>query len=698
MDVPRSPGAEPPAGGTASKGAVVINGSVSAPALRGVERVQQRSRGPVDLLHDRAADDPVLSDYAWVVLVEPVVGNALASSGEPVQDDWAVEVSSTRPPRVEIPAGSERGQLYALYHVAKCLEMGRRPETWPICRRPLVPHRYAWISAGNVWSPVCRPDQFDRAIIELPDMGFNGVLLTCNATHGTSVGRQTIPVELTDDGVAVDRFKLPAFLRMFDWFRSFGLEISLFQSAYLPPGFTKDEVREHYAGRRDLPGLADAIRRSSRDLAAAIFEHLPQLDSLLFHSLECEWMWGNSVSMFPSQDDATSGRAFEAYLDGLTGACEEAGKDLLFWTHVSGVSARQLRLMHRLLARHPSVVVVEDAAWPNNMWPHAPVMGHLAPDLQEAAANGRLALAVNTTDGEYCGAGSLPTAYPDGHVRSARAASDLGAELAYVRINEQAMTPLGTLEDCNAIHVIGASEQWWDPPRPMDELWGEWCTRRFGAAAAPAVASALRKSEAFVLKGVAAGDMPLMDHNGIGVYSWRPGQRARAWDLFARPGERIVDKPYDELADANEIRVWEIAARGVAIDDFLAAQDEAVAAVRQALREIESVRADLAPEDYAYLRKCFGDALPMLDAVRHAALGARASAAYLDDPVDANRRALGDACDAMEAAADRIEREHGVDFHATHYFMKATLNGRTYGGYGVPIALRVISHGYRELL
>jgi hypothetical protein len=52
----------------------------------------------------------------------------------------------------------------------------------------------------------------------------------------------------------------------------------------------------------------------------------------------------------------------------------------------------------------------------------------------------------------------------------------------------------------------------------------------------------------------------------------------------------------------------------------------------------------------------------------------------------------------MEACADRIGAERGIDFRSTHHFMKATLYGKEYGGYSVPIALRIIGGFHREQL
>lgn len=670
-----------------------------SPMLRfGVARIQDKAPHPVDVLHGRNTGDPMLADYNSVLELDervvPAKGTAESSNA---CDCWAVEVSGGSPKRISITAETERARLFALYHIAACLEKDLPTVEWAIVRKPLIPRRYAWISAGNCWSDVCRPDWFDRDIEDIPGMGFNGVLLTPTPTHGTSIGRQTLPFTLTEGGVEVDRLKLPAFSGMFDRFKSYGLDISLLHQAFIPPQYAMDDVRAHYNGKRALPGLENEIEKCSRAMASAIFEHLPQVDSLLFHSLECEWMWGSAVSMFPSKDDEASERSLDAYLRGLLQACEEHGKELMFWTHVSGISARQIRLMHQVLERHPSVMVVEDHKWQNNTWPHSPVMGHVAEDIRQSVTSRRWGMSIVSTDGEYYGAGALPTAYPDPNVLAAKTAAERGAGMAFVRFNEQSLTPLRTLEDVNAIHVIATSEQWWEPARSMDELWLEWCERRFGASAAPVVVSALKKSEAIIMKGLSAGRQPLIDHSGLSVGCWRPGADNRAWGLFARPGQLMVEKPWDELV-CEEMRPWQVNARGVELEDFLRDSAEAQAAAREALREIESVRGELKPEDFDYLTVCFEDARRMMEAIRRAATGVRASADCLRDASEINRRTLEEACAAMEACADRIEKERGVDFCSTHHFMKAVLDGKEYHGYGVPITLRILAGDYRKCI
>jgi hypothetical protein len=683
--------------------AKILKGAILPPAVtfpvlqKGIERIREKSPCPVDILHERAVTDPCLRDYGWVLDLD---GNAAPTSrnGGSTEhaDAWAVEVSGSVPKVVRVRGETERARLYAMYHVADCLAAGTPPPTWSAHRRPLVPKRYALVTAGCVWSQVCRPDLFDRAIVELPGMGFNGVIIGCTPVHGTSIGRQTLPFTLTEDGVAVDRFKIPMFQSAFDRIKSYGLDICLFHQAYLPPPFTMEQVREHYAGKRDLPGFAEAAREGHRALADAIFTHFPQVNALLHHSLECEWFWGNAVSIFPCRDDAAGERALAAHLEGLSDACARHGKDLLFWTHVCGIDARQLRLLRQVLSRFPSVIAVEDNAWENCCWPHAPVMGYLSEDLKQQVTSGRFGLAINTTDGEYFGAGKLPSSYPAPHVRGAKAAADLGAEFVYVRLNGQMLTPLGTLDDVNAINVLAVGEALWTPARPLDECWLDWCSRRFGVAAAPAVVSALKKSGDIITKGLSASRLGLIDHSGLSVGKWQPRTRNSAWTLFATdPGKLVVDKPYDDLTHPD-FKLSQVDAAGVALDTFLRDSAEADAAAREALREIASARADLKPEDFIYLTGCFEDAIVFMEAVRRTASGASASALCLERYDAAHERRLEEACAAMEAYADWIEENKGPDFCRVHFFMKAKLAGNEYPAYSVPIALRAIAERYRE--
>jgi len=675
------------------EGAVLVIGDASPVIATGLKRIKQKAKSRVDIRHNHAPSDLVSDGYSWVLKLKPrgPAAPSLTRADQLNADAWAVTVSKDWPARVTIKALTDRAQLFALYHVAECLAAGKPLAKWAISRRPVVPKRLGWPSPGNVFKSKesFRPDLYRQALEELPALGINGVLITFTPTHGTHYGRDTIPFTLTKDGVAVDHDKLPKFRKLLDELKSYGLDIHLFHQAFTPPPFTREKVHAYYNGRGKLPGFDAAVEKSSRELAEAIFTHLPQVDGLLHHSIECDWFWGEAVSIFPCKDDKAAGDAFEAYLRGMSQACKAHGKDLMYWTHVSGISARQIRLQHKLVAKFPEVMVVEDHAWPNTMWPFAPVMGHVAKDLQAEVVKGRFGISIDTVDGEYFGAGALPTAYPEPHIRAAQAAATLGAEMSFVRMNEQCLTPLGTMRDINAIHVIASTEQWWENPRPTEQLWQEWCARRFGPAAAAKVASAVKKSAVFITKGASVGNMPLMYHSGLHPYS--PG-----WELFAgQPGALLVDKPYDQVL-GREFYAWQVQARGVKIEDFLRDSKEAEAAMHEALKEIESVRDKLAPEDATYLTTCFEDALLMIEAIRRAAVAHHAKAVFLKKRNDANRATLKNACAALDEYADHIESERGKDFRSVHFFLRIHLKGRVQSGFGAPIALRAIAEKLRK--
>ncbi len=679
-------------------GAVLEPDTPSPILRRGIERIRERSPYPLDILHRSGAAEPSIEDYSWLLTLEhprPPAAPSPKTSG--ASDEWAVEVNGEKPHRVVIKAGSERARLFAMYHIARCLEMKKPPSAWPVQRTPLVSMRYAWISAGINTSPVCRPDWFDHAVTEIPGMGFNGVLLNCNNSQGTSIGRQTIPVELKNKGVVVDRFKLPAFLQMFDRLKSYGLDICLFHQAYVPPGFLPEDVRAHYDGKRKLPGLEKAIMKSSYSRASGLFTAMPQVDGLFHHSIECPWMWEGGISIFPCKDEKAGERAFDAYLTGLTRACKEHGKDLMYWTHVSNIPARQIGLIHRVLARHPSVVVVEDHAWPNETWPHSPVMGHVAEDVLNRVTAGRWGMTVVSTDGEFYGSGALPTAYPEPLVRSARMTADRGAECAFVRLNAQAMTPLSTLQDVNAINVLACSEVWWKPERPLQDLWLEWSSLRFGTKAAPAVVSALKKSGIIIMKGLSASGMGLLTHSGIVPGKWHPDTKVSNLSTFTRPGELLVDRPYEKLLNGNDFKAWLVKARGVKLEDFLRDNAAAQAAAREAIAEINGIANDLKPEDHTYLTSIFEDAVLMMEAVRRCAVGLHAGALYKNAPDTKKKSSVEQACVALEELADRIEKQRGMDFFSTKWFFKHKFKGKTYNGYGVPISLRSLAEQLRKI-
>jgi hypothetical protein len=426
-----------------------------------------------------------------------------------------------------------------------------------------------------------------------------------------------------------------------------------------------------------------------------MFKELPQIDSLLFHSIECDWFWGNAVSMYPCEDDQAAGKAFRAYLDGLGRACREDGKKLMFWTHVSGISARQIRSIHTILADYPELVVMEDNTWPNSLWPHVDSMAHVADDIKEQVFKQRFGLALNLTDGEYYGAGAMPTAYPEPMIKGAEFAVEHKAEYAFIRLNETCSSLYGTLGDVNRINVLGVSEAFWEGARPLDELWLEWSTRCFGPGAAAKVVSALKKSWIIIKKGLSANNMELITHSGLATGYWQPGNDTGPYALFSKPGQLLVDKPYDELT-CPEFRPWQAKVRGIEMETFLRESATAEKAAREGLEEIKSAAKDLEPEHASYLQQIFEDALFMIAVFRKTAVAVQACAACRQEPGPEKNKALEQACLDLEEYAAVLLKERGEDFRGVPPFMKLKIDGKEVYGYGAPLALRHLARVYRE--
>jgi hypothetical protein len=324
-------------------------------------------------------------------------------------------------------------------------------------------------------------------------------------------------------------------------------------------------------------------------------------------------------------------------------------------------------------------------------------MGHIESNVVATAAAGRFGITIDTTDGEYFGAGTLPTGYPDNHILAAQKAVELGSAAGFVRWNEQALNPLGTLWDVNGIHTHMVSEQWWTSPRSTEQVWLDWAERRFGAAAATGVVAAVQKSGSFLTNGVHAGKLPLMDHSGLARNSWSPSGTYNAYAIFARPGELLVTDSYENLK-GGEFRPWQVDGRGVELSDFLARSTAASNAMQEALVSIRSVTNHLSASDADYLVTCFEDAALVVEAIRRTAVAARATDVYQENGGAANQQARDDACTAMEDWADHLEAVRGLYFRRLHPILYSTsYGGQTYVGYGFPIGLRAIAQDYRGI-
>jgi hypothetical protein len=204
----------------------------------------------------------------------------------------------------------------------------------------------------------------------------------------------------------------------------------------------------------------------------------------------------------------------------------------------------------------------------------------------------------------------------------------------------------------------------------------------------------LKRSKTIITKGLSASGLTLLDHSGLAVHAWRPAGPRHKIRLFDRPGELLWDVPYDQLATGDDFKAWLVGARGMTFDEFLSANDEAQAAAREALREVEGAAEQLAPEDLRYLTAIFEDAILMIESIRRIAAGMHAAQRHSRDPGEGLRRELDAACAALEEMADRIEAERGMNFFETKPFFKTRFEGKEYTRYGAPIGLRGLAREY----
>jgi len=696
---------------------IEVAGAASSMTRIAVDRIRELAPGPVDVIHGQAADGQRGRYRAVFVLGtpddRPELDDAWGEERPASGDAHLLKSLGGQPPVVAVSGIGPRGTMYAAYRLANRLAAdGGEDERAALAgldvrRVPRVERRLAFLSAGSHGGEFFRPMLFRRSLRELPRYGFNGVLLIPSAYHGTAAGRGPLPLETLDGRVVPRVPQIDEWGAALDEIKRYGHEIVICWPAYVPPGYSVDDARAHLAGKKRLPGYEEAAVRYQRALLAAVFDELPQIDGVVFHSLEtigpADGDYGRAAAIFPLANPEIGTRLFRAYLGAIDEVCHERGKRLAFWTHVCGIRGRNVRLLRQVLFDYPRVTVVEDHYWPNAGWPTLPVMGYLPEDLRPTIhTRNPFGMFLITTDGEYYGGGSLPTAYPDPHFEAAREAVRREAELVLIRMGQQDRTRQGLLFHFGEIVPLSASVALWEPCPPLDELWDEWARRRYGARAAPAVVRALKQCETILTQGFTYQGMPLLSHSGVPSYTWRPSDSPHSrFGLFRAPSAPVTGVTnYDELGQADYIP-FQVKARSAPIGEFRARQQAALEAADEASRSIEAVRSELRPEDYAHLRRAFEDARWVLGALSR--LGEAAHATILlrgggGDNADraALRTQFEDAVKDLESYADRVARERDADFLRPQHFIVDTIDGRRLRAPPLPVTLEAIAAGYRK--
>jgi hypothetical protein len=545
---------------------------------------------------------------------------------------------------------------------------------------------------------VYRPDLFDRTVKALPSLGFNGVLVIINTVDGTSAGRELLPQILEDDQ------KIKAWSQAFDQIKALDLNLYVSFSPLIPPEFTREELKAHYAGRQHLKELPAAIRAATEKQANEMLTTFTQIDGLMLHSLELEHVWGAAVSPYPARDVSKAEQALDAYLDGLEAACRKHKKETWFWAHVWAVTPREVRSVRRVLSEHPEVVTIEDHYWPNDSWPTLPFLGYLPPDLRDKLqAPRRFGIFFDTTDGEFFGGGRTLSGYPDPHWNAAIQSADRGAEVVLMRFNVFDMTAQGTLFGLNGIMPVAAARALWTPRPSLDEVWRDWATDLYGAGAAPHVVEALQETKTVITKGFSYRGMPLLNHSTIRSYRWKPGKwgkgNARGPLIGPPSGQKLYHSSFDSVPK-SEYTYFQIRPTAGSIEEFEAHQAQAREAVERAIAALRKAEPHLNKTDRDHLHTACVNTQWMLRGVLQ--VGRLAHAANVvtaaKPPSAAQLADWSTQIKNLEQLAAEIEDKFGDDYLPTHRFFSEVVDGHRHSAPSLPICLRAIAQMHQRKL
>jgi hypothetical protein len=350
------------------------------------------------------------------------------------------------------------------------------------------------------------------------------------------------------------------------------------------------------------------------------------------------------------------------------------------------------------LARHPDVINLEDAYWPNAGWPMLPLLGYLPKSLRsDIHRQGRFGMFLEPTDGEYYGGGILPAFYPRPLRDAALEAVHRDSEVAILRLNEHDETGLGTLFSESSLLFESAARQLWHPTPSPGDVWRAVCTRLYGEQAAPLVEKALRRSESILLEGFTLAGFPLLDHEGVNPHHWCRGNMV--FRLFASPGSPVVAGDVAELR-GQQLTAWQSGSKAPGMESFRQRNDRARRQVDAGRCEIMSAQAFLEPADFRRLRDIFANASVVLDTLRllgEAAYSANRLLERDDNRADAAQQ-LRVALQKLGARACWIEATQGTDFLRVHDFVVIRWKEVDYEGPSLAESVRIIRDNYSDLI
>ncbi len=191
-----------------------------------------------------------------------------------------------------------------------------------------------------------------------------------------------------------------------------------------------------------------------------------------------------------------------------------------------------------------------------------------------------------------------------------------------------------------------------NPSVDPHKLYQNWLADRYGEAAMPDVYSAFMRTEEILNKGMYVLGYWVTNHSRLPDYGYATGSLRRRttakWDPSTKDIEKILHNPTSET-----------------IRRIVAEKDEALALVEQSIADIERAKPKLKPEDYAQLSDLFARMKAMVVVWKPAMEVIFGVDVYRATKAESDRRALADAADRLERAANE-NRVHLVNMAADY--------------------------------
>jgi len=423
----------------------------------------------------------------------------------------------------------------------------------------------------------------------------------------------------------------------------------------------------------------------------SLLDILPEIDCLDFVNSEGVDYDGLRVFVSPC-DDAVCSKVLDTYLKVISEVFLQRGKKVCTLVHNCGIIGRSMPILREIYAAYPEITVIEDDYWNNNIWLAGPLFGYL-PEGEIDKISQRSSFGVSSlVDAEFFGGGQLPTATPEPIVLAAKAAHKLNADLHMLRLNMHDQTKYGGAPfNINEIMLVAGARYCWNPEPDMDDLWEEWCVRKYGHQAAEMLLPILKQSYELMCKGFAIQKLDVLFGWHLAPKAWL-GKITTNWnrfDLFRKPGILLADKTeYDEV-DSGDFAAWQCRSKSVPIAEVRNDQREAMTLIECALEAVEQANPHLKSDDSEYLQEIYTNAQVILEAVMRCCDAAYATQIMLDnyDNVNDPQAAFEEALKNLEQYADVALIQKGVSF----------LDG---GANNPPLheALRQIADGYRKIV